>query len=219
MFSALVIATLWSVVVGQSLPVTTNPTNIWTDEMVTVNCTSDESCREVASLLNESPLYCVESVCRCEPNHNMIINVNETTSLMEIVCEKFECENNEDCQKNDPYRECEVKTGRCLCHDDYRENLQKKCVEYKIPTYKVVERKYLNKNRISYRENMEQWHPENDNRMMTYILIAALIVSKVGLGVYYVMRKKKRNAKKLSQKRNSEGVSDSVPPVVNNNVV
>lgn len=167
-----------------------------------INCTDDEMCHKQASIEDHRNIFCVDSVCRCGPNHNMLLNFNSTTNQAFVACQPFLCESNEQCQRHDKHRDCQIDTGRCLCGEDYKENLHKKCVYYKIPTYKRVERKYLNKNRISYQENQEQWHPENDNKLTTYLLLGALIIAKIGLGSWYVIRKRR---KKLLNTQRSDG--------------
>src|SRR5699024_5014804 len=110
---------------------------------------------------NESVL-CVDSFCKCAPNFNKVtLGANQSEPLNSLVwtCQQFECTADEDCQTYDHHRICQKGTGRCVCRPDFLEdstNGRKCSPQYGImPVYNKMPRKYLNKNRISYRKDIE----------------------------------------------------------------
>ncbi|KAI2806376.1 hypothetical protein RDWZM_006655 [Blomia tropicalis] len=169
-------------------------------------CKSNESCYIDADDGNESHHWlCVDLHCQCEPNYRLIRTNNNQSS--KFSCQLFQCFNDEDCQQYDHHRVCIVANGTCQCRSTLVEDTTngRRCIPLysKIPEYEKRSRKYLNKNRISYRKNIE--HNEGQSvPIIQYAMFAAFFLGQIILLASYVASRRQKMIHKLVQRQFSD---------------
>lgn len=211
----LVIILLFSLIVSNNLSEANPIDGPNTTDSISSDLKDCQTNNECMDLRNDSRLLCVDSTCRCAPNFKQISEKgNQSDSTVTVhtsQCVPFQCVVDEDCQLADEHRVCHVSSGTCLCRVEFLEDLAngRKCVpQYGIvPEYLKKSRKYLNKNRISYREDIENWH-NHQILWLQYAAFVAFFVGQVGLLIHYVVRRRQRMVEKMLVRRQN---SDQLP--------
>lgn len=183
-------------------------------------CKTDSSCRDLVTPNMVQHVLCVDSYCKCGPNYRIqlpgVDNSDQSSEdRPDLHCVKFECAKDEDCQEYDHHRVCQVGNGSCVCRDQFLEddtNGQKCVPQYgSMPAYSKQSRKFLNKNRISYREDIEHW-PNKQALWLQYCAFAAAFVGQICMLVYYVAKRRKKMMQKiLNRNLVDRQNSDQVP--------
>ena len=187
-------------------------------------CKTDTTCREyVSSIILQELVLCVDSFCKCAPNYQTKVfqphknnQSNSEHARMQYDCIHFECHSDEDCQEYDHHRVCHENTGICVCRQNFLEdgtNGQKCVAQYGImPAYSKQSRKFLNKNRISYRENIEHW-PKKQTLWLQYFSFIVFFVGQICILVHYVAKRRKKMIQQMILTKNlvNRQNSDQLP--------
>ena len=183
-------------------------------------CKTDKICLDLENNNHTSEnVLCVDYFCKCAPNFNrvMIVNDNQTEHMLPWKCEWFVCSLDEHCQSHDHHRVCQTSTGTCVCRPDFLEDTTngRKCVpQYGImPAYKKKPRKFLNKNRITYQEDIEHWQGQQ-MLWLQYVAFLAFFIGQIALLVIYVVNRRKKMIQKILTREFGRQNSDQLPITV-----
>lgn len=179
-------------------------------------CQSELSC--VRRLSNDttttnktrSNIYCIDEWCTCSIGQKTAIDFDAATGKPNgLRCLAFVCNDDEECRRHDRHSSCNQNVTTCVCNENYHE--ESGCCIRNLPVYMKTSRKYFNKNRITYRENIEHLTTEKPQVLwVQYATFVGFFIGQVVIISNYVIIRRKQQLKKLlkqQQQQQQNGVT------------